>query len=78
MPDRSAHDSADVFLRLPTGEQALELERRLSEARERRERHHLVASAIRGYLDQLNGKRVDLNELARIIREAPLSGCGTG
>ena len=62
--------SADIFLRLAPDEQAQELNRRLALAHERETRHRLVASAIRGYLDGLNGRRVDLNELAQRIREA--------
>ena len=61
---------ADLLLYLPKAEQAVELERRLAEAHEREDRHCLVATAIRGYLDQLDGKRVDLIELAKIIRKA--------
>lgn len=61
---------ADLLLYLPQGEQAAELERRLSEAHEREARRRLVAESIRGYLDGLNGRRVDLNELAQRIRKA--------
>jgi hypothetical protein len=61
--------SADAFLRLNPKEQALELERRLSEARERETRHRLVAKAIRMYLDELGERKVDLTELGKIIRE---------
>ena len=55
---------ADTLLYLPADQQAAELERRLSEAHEREARHRLVAESIRGYLDGLNGRRVDLYVLA--------------
>jgi hypothetical protein len=61
---------ADTLLYLPADQQVAELERRLSEAHEREARHRLVSESIRGYLDGLNGRRVDLNELAQRIREA--------
>ena len=61
---------ADLLLYLPKAEQALELKRRLNEAYEREARPRLVADAIKSYLDGLNGKRVDLVELAGIIRKA--------
>lgn len=61
--------SADVFLRLAPDEQSEELNRRLAEAHEREARHRTVADAIRGYLDGLDGKRVDLVELARTIKD---------
>jgi hypothetical protein len=61
--------SADIFLRLSPAEQQVELTRRLNQAHEREERHRLVAEAIRGYLDTRNGRRVDLLELGKIIRE---------
>jgi hypothetical protein len=58
-----------VFLQLSPRKQKAELERRLNKARQREARHRMVASAIRGYLDGLNGGRVDLIELSNIIRE---------
>jgi hypothetical protein len=61
---------ADILLYLPADQQASELERRLSEAHERETRHRLVADAIRKYLDGLAGRKVDLVELGKIIREA--------
>jgi hypothetical protein len=61
---------ADTLLYLSPAKQAAELERRLAEAREREARHRLVAQAIRGYLDQLNGAKVDLHQLSGIIRQA--------
>ena len=63
---------ADLLLHLNPREQALELERRLSEAREREARHRLVAETIRRYLDARDGGRVDLVELAGLIRGALL------
>jgi hypothetical protein len=48
--------------------QALELERRLNEARVREARHRAVTTAIRGYLDTLGGQRADLVELSKIIK----------
>jgi hypothetical protein len=62
--------SADAFLRLTPRKQATELARRLSETAERERRHRLVARTIRGYLDGLNGGRVDLHQLGGIIRSA--------
>jgi hypothetical protein len=62
--------SADVFLRLSPVEQARELTLRLNKAQEREERHRVAASAIREYLDTLDGKRVDLMELGSVIRAA--------
>ena len=62
--------SADAFLRLNPGEQAAELERRLSEARTRERRHQVVAGLIREYLDGLGNRKVHLIELSRIIKEA--------
>jgi hypothetical protein len=61
---------ADILLYLPADQQAAELERRLALAREREARHRLVADAIRTYLDSLNGRQVDLHQLAGIIRQA--------
>jgi hypothetical protein len=61
---------ADILLHLPAAEQKAELERRLSEAREREVRHQLVASTIRTYLDSLGGRPVDLHQLSGIIRQA--------
>jgi hypothetical protein len=60
--------SADVFLRLDPRAQAAELERRLSETREREQRHAVVAQTIRAYLD--SGVKVDLLELSQKIRAA--------
>jgi hypothetical protein len=61
---------ADLLLYLKPTEQKAELEPRLSEAHERERKHRLVAEAIRGYLDGLDGRRVDLIELAKAIRDA--------
>ena len=61
---------ADILLHLNPREKALELERRLSEAHGVERKHRLVAGVIRQYLDALNGRRVDLVELAGIIRGA--------
>ena len=61
---------ADTLLYLAPAEQTAELNRRLNEAREREARHRQVAQTIRGYLNSLDGKRVDLVELSRIIKEA--------
>jgi hypothetical protein len=62
--------SADDFLRLSPDQQAVELERRLSEAQERERKHQLVARAIGTYLDNLDGRQVDLHQLGGIIRQA--------
>ena len=62
--------SADEFLKLSPAKQALELSRRLEEIRERETRHRVVVAAIRGYLDNLNGQRVDLHRLGGILRSA--------
>jgi hypothetical protein len=62
--------SADLFLRLSPKEQALELQQRLDESAAREARHQVVAGVIRTYLDGLNGRKVDLIELSRIIKEA--------
>jgi hypothetical protein len=64
---------ADLLLYLPAGEQALELERRLSEARRREERHQAVALTIKRYLDGLGNQKVDLAQLSKIIKEAVAS-----
>lgn len=61
---------ADLLLYKSHSEQQAELTRRLSEAHERETRHRLVADAIRTYLDSLNGRQVDLHQLAGIIRQA--------
>jgi hypothetical protein len=61
---------ADILLHLPAAEQKAELERRLSLAREREAQHQLVASAIKTYLDTLNGRQVNLLELSGILRQA--------
>jgi hypothetical protein len=61
--------NADTFLRLNPGEQARESERRFSEAHERETRLRLVADAIRGYLDGCSGRKVNLTDLRKIIRE---------
>lgn len=60
---------ADTLLYLPVSEQALELERRLSAAHQCEARHRAAAQAIRGYLDSLNGRQVDLHQLSGIIRQ---------
>jgi hypothetical protein len=63
--------SADTFLRLTPAEQQVELTRRLSEARQREERHRTVATAIKQYLDGRGAKRqVDLIELSKLIKNA--------
>jgi hypothetical protein len=61
---------ADTLLYLSPAKQAAELERRLSETAERERRHQLVATAIRSYLDGLNGRKVDLHQLSGVIRQA--------
>lgn len=61
---------AGILLYLPPDEQAAELTRRLNEAHEREDRHRLIATTIRGYLDGLNGRQVDLHQLGGIIRQA--------
>ncbi len=61
---------ADLLLYLPKAEQALELERRLSEAHAREAQHRRVAAAIKSYLDGLNGQKVDLHRLGGVIRAA--------
>jgi hypothetical protein len=64
--------SADTFLRLTPKKQALELERRLSEAHKRERKHAVVARVIREYLDQC-GNQVDLLELnSRLQNMVPL------
>jgi hypothetical protein len=68
--------SADVFLRLPASEQALELERRLRLAEERERVSRIAAKTIEQYLDGRAGKgQIDMAELAATLREALLSGC---
>lgn len=62
--------SADMFLRLTPKKQAAELQRRLGEAAERERRHQKVSTTIREYLDNLNGRKVDLIELGGLIRKA--------
>jgi hypothetical protein len=61
---------ADLLLYLPPTEQAAELERRLSDAREREAKHRRAAATLRGYLDGLNGQPPDLHQLNGIIRKA--------
>jgi predicted HTH domain antitoxin len=61
---------ADQLLYLSPARQRTELERRLSEARERENRNRLVAQTIGTYLRDLGDKRVDLARLSQIIREA--------
>jgi hypothetical protein len=65
--------SADVFLQLTPRKQAAELERRLSEARRREERHQVVALTIKRYLDGLGDQKVDLAQLSKTIKEAVAS-----
>jgi hypothetical protein len=55
---------------LPREQQQAELTRRLSEARQREERHRTVATAIKQYLDGLGNQKVDLVELSKIIKKA--------
>jgi hypothetical protein len=59
---------ADLLLHLPADQQAAELERRLSEAREFEARNRLVAETIRIYLATLNGLPPDLLELRSMIK----------
>ncbi len=61
---------ADTLLYLSPTKQAAELARRLVETAERERKHRLVAEAIRTYLGDLNGRRVDLIELNQRIRLA--------
>jgi hypothetical protein len=61
---------ADLLLYLRPQEQRAELERRLSEAKEREERHRRTAEVIKSYLNTLEGKRPDLHQLAGIIKAA--------
>jgi hypothetical protein len=61
---------ADTMLYLPAAHQRAELNRRLNEARQREACHRLVADAIREYLDSLNGRKVDLIELSKIIQKS--------
>jgi hypothetical protein len=61
---------ADILLHMNPREQALELDRRLSEAHRCEVRNALVASTIRKYLDGLHGEKVDLSYLSGIIRQA--------
>jgi hypothetical protein len=67
---RISSRSADVFLRLAPDEQARELERRLSEAKACEHKNRLVADTIRTYLDNLDGRQVDLHQLGGVIRQA--------
>jgi hypothetical protein len=74
---REAYERGDIsascagqLLYLPPAQQSAELERRLSEARTREARHQLVATTIRGYLDGLRGKKVNLVELSEAIQKA--------
>jgi hypothetical protein len=60
----------DSMLYLPREQQQAELTRRLSEARQREERHRTVATAIKQYLDGLGNQKVDLVELSKIIKKA--------
>jgi hypothetical protein len=64
--------SADVFLRLDPDQQAAELDRRLSAARERERRNRLAAEAIRMYLNGLGGQRPDLHQLVGVLKAALL------
>jgi hypothetical protein len=61
---------ADLLLYKSPSEQAAELNRRLTKARERETRHGLAAAAIRTYLDGLGERKVDLIELGKIIQNA--------
>jgi hypothetical protein len=61
---------ADQLLYLPKAQQKAELERRLKAVEDRERLSATVARTIREYLDSLNGRRVDLVELGKIIREA--------
>jgi hypothetical protein len=60
----------DLMLYWPPERQRTELERRLSDARERERKHRLVAETIRDYLNKLGERRVDLDALSKTIREA--------
>jgi hypothetical protein len=61
---------ADLLLYLSKDEQAVELERRLALAHDVERKHRLVASVIKTYLDNLNGRSVDLHQLGGLIRQA--------
>ena len=61
---------ADQLLYLPKAQQKVELERRLALAQERETRNRLVAETVRSYLDTLNGQKVDLHQLGKIIQNA--------
>jgi hypothetical protein len=61
---------ADTLLYLGPKKQKAELERRLSEVKQREARHRLAATAISEYLDNLNGTPPDLHQLAGIIKGA--------
>ena len=62
--------SADVFLKLSRKEQKAELDRRLKAIEDRERISEIVAETIRGYLNALDGRRPDLNELNGKIAKA--------
>jgi hypothetical protein len=64
---------ADTMLYLPADRQRVELQRRLSEAKAREHKNQLAAETIRGYLDTLNGRPVDLHQLSNNLRASLLS-----
>ena len=61
---------ADTLLYLSPARQRIELARILSAAAQRQNVSRLVADTIRGYLDNLGDRRLDLNELNRTLKEA--------
>jgi hypothetical protein len=61
---------ADLLLYKSHSEQAAELERRFAEIAEREQKHATVARIIRGYLDELGERKVDLHQLSGIISRA--------
>jgi hypothetical protein len=68
---------ADQLLYLSPARQRMELARILSAAAQRQRTSRLVADTIRGYLDNLGNRRLDLNELNRILKEALSSNVAT-
>jgi hypothetical protein len=61
---------ADQLLYLSPAKQRMELARILSAAAQRQNASKLIAETIRGYLDNLGDRRLDLNELNRTLKEA--------
>ena len=68
--------SADVFLRLSPTQQAVELGRRLKAVEDRERQSAITAQAIRGYLDTLGDRKVDLLELSGLLRAALQGAAG--